>query len=291
MPRKPDTNVLDADTVPAEDFLESLDDDDTPIFLEGDEKVTEADIARELGIEMPVEETATAVEPAPAKRGPGRPRKNPLPVSAPVAKPTDAVGEPEDDILAELSAPLPSPTHDSKTLYEVSRLVSSISSDVEALTKSQKTVASSVAEALAAVNEVRSGINTDLHNILTAVHTTLNTLTTLVTQVHQQVHAAPPKAVAVAAPVVVEKVPAPEPEKTVAASSTVVSDYIEKEVRVIVSSIPKGSRPLPVSQLAEVICKKRFSSDPKALAETLHVLRNRLSDLGSITQDDQFHRL
>lgn len=292
MPRKPATAVeLDEDAAaPSEDFLSSLEDEDTPIFLEGDEKVTEEDIARELGIDLdadiPLGEKPAFVapsDPAPAKRGPGRPRKNPLPV----VQPGDAIGAPEDDLLSEILPPA-APSSDEKraalkATYEMGRMVSQISEAVTVLGQAQKTNAAAIADLTVKVNEAHEAIMTDIAEVLSGFGKTLETITALVTQVHQMVHAAPK-----AAPK--EKAPEPSKGEPPAAAPAPV-DPVEIEVRTIVASIPKGSRPLPVNQLAEVITRKRFGGDAKALAEVTHVLRTRLSDLGSVTQDDQFHRL
>lgn len=291
MPRKPASAVeLEEGDAPSEDFLSSLEDEDAPIFLEGDEKVTEEDIARELGIDLdenilPGETpgaVAPAADPAPVKRGPGRPRKNPLPV----AQPGDTVGAPEDDILAEITAPAPVSSAEKqaalKATYETSRMVAQVSEAVTALGLAQKTNAAALAGLTVKVNETHEAIMSDIAEVLSGFSKTLNTIATMVTQVHQMVHAAPK-----AAP----KEKAPEPSKEEAPAAPSPLDPVESEVRTIVASIPKGSRPLPVNQLAEVITRKRFGSDTKALADVTHVLRTRLNDLGSITQDDQFHRL
>lgn len=294
MPRKPVSTLDVEESSAADDFLSTLEeDDDTPVFLEGDEKVTEEDIARELGIELDEDivlgekpasvSSAPVVDPSPVKRGPGRPRKNPLPV----ADPGDVVGAPEDDILSEIISPAPAPEVDKtaslKAAYETGRLVSQIAKDVEELKRAQASATKASSDLTVKVNEVHESIMTDIAKVLAGFQKTLDTVVTIVTQVHQMVHAVPK-----AAP----KEIAPEPSKEEpSAFVPVVNDYIEKEVRTIVTSIPKGSRPLPVNQLAEVITRKRFNGDLKAQTDVTHVLRTRLSDLGSVTQDDQFHRL
>lgn len=299
MPRKPASTIdIEEEAASADDFLSSLEDDeDTPIFLEGDEKVTEEDIARELGIDLDADillgekpayvAPLPAENPAPVKRGPGRPRKNPLPV----AQPGDAVGAPEDDILSEIIPPAAPSSEDKmaalKAAYETGRLVAQTHAAVEALVVSQKASTAAIAELTVKVNDVHEAILSDVAEILSGFGKSIETLTALVTQVHQMVHAAPKTA-----PAPKEKSPEPvqeEAKETFVAP--VVNDYVEKEVRTIVTSIPKGSRPLPVNQLAEVIARKRFNGDAKAQSEIVHVLRTRLSDLGSVTQDDQFHRL
>lgn len=286
MPRKPKSELVveDEETVSADDFLASLDEDDTPIYLEGDEKVTEADIARELGIDLENLAAPPAEDP-PVKRGPGRPRKNPVPV----VQPGDAVSAPEDDILAELAAP---PSHDSKALFEIGRNTSRISETLDSVINLQKTYAQQLAEGMVKVNSVHEAISVDLPEALDALGKTLASVSTMVAQIHQRLHsvpkAAPRAAAAAEAPASEAEEPAPQETKPML---SVVSDHVEREVRTIVASIPKGSRALPVSQLAEVICRKRFNENSKVLSEIVAIIRTRLSDLGSVTQDDNFHRL